>query len=98
MIIIHQERFNDINDSEGNSFECDLGVRNILLNFFLCYNKAVRFIFRNSTETHILFVIYTKNTLRASLKRGKSFPYINEFPTYDTKLSDGEIPVMLELW
>ena len=37
------------------------------------------------------------NTLTASLQRGKT-PTPNECPRYDTKLSDGEAPVMLELW
>ena len=33
----------------------------------------------------------------ASLQRGKT-PSPNECPWYDTKQSDGEVPVMLELW
>ena len=37
-----------------------------------------------------------KNTLPASLQRGKILP--NECPGYDTKQSDDEVPVMLELW
>ena len=32
----------------------------------------------------------------ASLQRGKTPP--NEFPGYDTKQSDGEVPVILEIW
>ena len=37
------------------------------------------------------------NTLNASMQRGKTSP-TNECPAYDTKLSDGEVPVILELW
>ena len=36
------------------------------------------------------------NTPTAFLQSGKPFP--NECPVYDTKQSDGEVPVMLELW
>ena len=36
-----------------------------------------------------------KNTLTASLQEGKTPP--NECPVYDTKQSDSEVPVMLEL-
>ena len=36
------------------------------------------------------------NTLTAALKRGKISP--NECHGYDTKQSDFEVPVMLELW
>ena len=36
------------------------------------------------------------NTPTASLQRGKTSS--NEYPGYDTKQSDGEAPVMLELW
>ena len=35
--------------------------------------------------------------LTASLLRGKT-PHSNKCPGYDTKQSDGEVPVMLELW
>ena len=37
------------------------------------------------------------NTPTASLQRGKIPPH-NECPRYDTKLSDGEARLMLELW
>ena len=37
-----------------------------------------------------------QNTSTASLQRGKTLP--NEWPGYDTKQSDGEAPVMLEIW
>ena len=37
-----------------------------------------------------------ENTLTAPLQRGKT--PTNECPGYDTKQSDGESPVMLELW
>ena len=37
-----------------------------------------------------------KNTPMAFLLRGKTPP--NECPGYDTEQSDGEVPVMLELW
>ena len=37
-----------------------------------------------------------KNTLIASLQKGKT-PISNECPRYNTKQSDGEAPVMLEL-
>ena len=37
------------------------------------------------------------NTPNASLQRGKTPPPFNECPVYDTKLSDGEVPVILEL-
>ena len=36
------------------------------------------------------------NTPTASLQKGKT--PANEYPGYDTKQSNGEIPVMLELW
>ena len=36
------------------------------------------------------------NTPTASLQRGKTPP--NKCPWYDTKQSDGEVPVILELW
>ena len=36
------------------------------------------------------------NTPIASLQRGKTPP--NECPGYDTKKSDGEVQMMLELW
>ena len=36
------------------------------------------------------------NTLIVPLQMGKTSP--NECPRYDTKQSDGEVPVMLELW
>ena len=32
-----------------------------------------------------------------SLQRGKT-PLPNKYPGYDTKKSDGEVPVLLELW
>ncbi len=38
-----------------------------------------------------------KNTPKDSLQRGK-IPHYNGFPGYDTKQSDGDAPVMLELW
>ena len=38
-----------------------------------------------------------ENIPTAPLQRGKT-PSINECPGYDTKQSDGEDPVMLELW
>ena len=34
----------------------------------------------------------------APLQRGKNPSLPNECPTYDTKQSDGEVPVMLEFW
>ena len=37
-----------------------------------------------------------QNTLTRSLQQGKIAPY--ECPGYDTKQSDGEVPVMMELW
>ena len=37
-----------------------------------------------------------QNTLTASQQRAKISP--NECPVYDAKQSDGEVPVMLELW
>ena len=37
-------------------------------------------------------------TLTASLQRGKTPPPTNECPGNDTKQSDGEVPVILELW
>ena len=37
------------------------------------------------------------NTLTAPLQRGKT-PPLNECPGYDTKQSDGEIPVMPKIW
>ena len=37
-----------------------------------------------------------KNTSSASLQRSKT--YSNECPRYDTKQSDVETPVMLEIW
>ena len=36
------------------------------------------------------------NTPTDSLQRGKTHP--NEYPGYDTQKSDGEVPVMFELW
>ena len=38
-----------------------------------------------------------QNTPTASLQRGKN-PLLNKCPGYDTKQSDGDVPVMLELW
>ena len=38
------------------------------------------------------------DTPTASLQRGKTSLPNNECPAYDTKQSDGEVPVMLELW
>ena len=37
------------------------------------------------------------NTLTGPLQRGKTLP-TNECPGYDTKQSDGKVPVMLGLW
>ena len=37
------------------------------------------------------------NTLTAHLQRGNT-PPTNKCPGYDTKQSDGEVPVMLGLW
>ena len=37
-------------------------------------------------------------TLTATLQRGKTHPTPNDCPRYDTKQSDGEVPVRLELW
>ena len=37
-----------------------------------------------------------ENTLTASLQRGKTLP--NECPRYNSKQSDGEVPIMLEIW
>ena len=39
---------------------------------------------------------YTLNMSTAPLQRGKTPP--NKCPGYDTKQSDGEVPVILELW
>ena len=64
------------------------------------------------THTHIYIYIDKKknlnknlpiclglqNTPIASLQRGKAPPTTNECPAYDTKQSDGEVPVMMELW
>ena len=36
------------------------------------------------------------NTLTVSLQWDKTLP--NVYPGHDTKQSDGEVPVMLELW
>ena len=38
-----------------------------------------------------------QNTPTVSLQRVKTTPY-NQYPGYDTKQSNGEVPVMLELW
>ena len=38
------------------------------------------------------------NTPTASLQKGKTPIPHNMFPGYDTKQSDDEVPVMLELW
>ena len=38
-----------------------------------------------------------ENTLTAPLQRGETPPH-NECPAYDTKQSDGKVPVMLGLW
>ena len=38
-----------------------------------------------------------ENTPTASLQRGKTSPPHNKCPVYDTKQSDGEVPVMLGL-
>ena len=38
------------------------------------------------------------NTPTASLQRGKTPPPLNKCPGYDTKQSEGEATVMLELW
>ena len=41
------------------------------------------------------------NTQTAYLQRGKTYPHmhtLNECPGYNNKQSDGEVPVLLELW
>ena len=43
-----------------------------------------------------LFVKNKQNTPTASLQRNETHP--NECLRYDTKQSDGEVPVRLELW
>ena len=45
---------------------------------------------------HLSSQLGLKNTLTASQQRGKTPP--NKCPWYDTKQSDDEVPVMLELW
>ena len=39
-----------------------------------------------------------QNTQMASLQRGKTLYLHDECPRYDTKQSDGEVPVILEFW
>ena len=46
---------------------------------------------------NLQWLICHKTTLTATLQRGKT-PTPNECPRYDTKQSDGELLVMLELW
>ena len=70
-------------------------------------NKRVLYTPQNwrlNNEYKCLFYIYyvnlkysiAQNTPTASLQRGKTPP--NECPGFNTKKSDGEGPVMLELW
>ena len=44
--------------------------------------------------------LWLKNTSTALLQRGipPTHTHTNEYSGYDTKQSDGEVPVMLELW
>ena len=45
------------------------------------------------STAHVTFIF---STLPRRLQRGK--PPTKECPDYDTKQSDGEVPVMLEVW
>ena len=55
------------------------------------------FYIKQSKEFDLLSRLGLKNTPTASLQRRKTLPS-NECPRYDTKQSDGEVLVMLELW
>ena len=46
---------------------------------------------------YMYITVYIYNTQIAPLQRGKTPPTSNEYRRYDTKESDGEIPVMLGL-
>ena len=51
----------------------------------------------NNLSQHLPSRIGLQNTPTSSLQRGKN-PRNNECPVYDSKQSDGEVSVMLELW
>ena len=58
-------------------------------------SKRVLKSLRNWSLT-IYFAKSARSYPSAPLQRDKTLP--NECPGYDTKQSDGEVPVMLELW
>ena len=59
-------------------------------------------IYLSLSGVNISFIMWSswlglQNTLTAFLQKSKT-PSPNEYPGFDTKQSDGEAPVMLELW
>ena len=55
----------------------------------------VSYFLQSSDGCYLPSRLYLLNTPTASLHRGKP---LNEYPDYDTKQSDGEASVMLEVW
>ena len=65
-----------------------LDCKNIISKFKLQSHNYVHF-WTNTIES-------IAQSATASLQRGKTLP--NEHPGYDTKQSDGEVPIILEVW
>ena len=73
----------------SNSYDDNRGH---LITFFRLFYFFLSFFLSPPTKTGWRF----RTTLTASLQ--KYMTPINKCPVYDTKQSDGEVPVMLELW
>ena len=64
--------------------------------FCLLFSPFPFFLYVYFSSFLVLFIAQlSEAVLSASLQRGKTKP--NEFSGYDTKQSDGEVPLMLEL-
>ena len=64
----------------------------------LLLNERDEFVFicRHRGKFKLSNQLGLENTLSAPLQRGKT--PTNQYPGYDTKQSDGEVPAVLELW
>ena len=63
---------------------------------FVCLRSVCIFSSKPPLKNSLPSRLGLYNIPTASLQRGKT-PPPNEYPGYDTKQSDGEVPVMLEL-
>ena len=71
----------------------------LVLFIIMLYLHTVKWfqVLQNNTNNSLHSQLRLQKILITSLQRGKTFSP-NVYPWYDTKQSDDEVPVMLELW